>query len=186
VHAVVVAGPPASGKSTVGRALAREIGAALLDLDTATAPLVAVLSGVLGVRDLDDPRLGGPTRAARYETLLALAEDSLAVRTPVVLVAPFTAECRDRAAWQAVETRLAVAGGLPTLVWLHLDPDVVVRRLLARGAERDAAKVAEPAAFRRRITGAEPLAPHVTVAADRPVQALVADLVAALALQRAR
>ena len=119
---VLLTGPPASGKSTVGRALARHLRAALVDQDTATAPLTAVVAELVGVDDLDDHRLAGPTRAARYETVAALAEDNLRVGTPVVLVAPFTAERRDVLAWDALGGRLRAAGGSPLLVWLRVRP----------------------------------------------------------------
>ncbi len=131
--AVLLTGWPAAGKSTVGRALARRLGAALVDQDTATAPLVAVVMDLLGVHDLDDARLAGPTRQARYETVTALAEDNLRVGTPVVLVAPFTDERRDLDAWAALDRRLRAAGGSPLLVWLQLQPVTAVQRLVPAG-----------------------------------------------------
>jgi predicted kinase len=180
VPAVVMSGAPATGKSTVGRALARELRAAVVDLDTATAPLVGVVADLLGVSDLDDSRLSGPTRAARYETIVALAEESLAVGTPVVLVAPFTAERRDGAAWEALAGRLRAAGGTPTLVWLRLDPDVVLERLRARGAERDEPKLGDPQSYRDRLTVDPPACPHLDVDADRPVDVIVRELLGQL------
>ena len=42
--AVLVAGPPATGKSTLATALAPHLGAAILDLDVATGPLTRVVS----------------------------------------------------------------------------------------------------------------------------------------------
>jgi predicted kinase len=180
VPAVVLSGAPATGKSTVGRALARALGAAVLDQDTATGPLVDVVAGLLGVSDLDDPRLAGPTRAARYETLTALAEDTLHAGTPVVLVAPFTTERRDPAAWRALEHRLRTAGGAPVLVWLRLDPSVVVQRLRARGAPRDSAKLADAEAYRATVHVAAPSGPHLELDADRPVDLIVRELLGRL------
>ncbi|GMA84884.1 hypothetical protein GCM10025868_01340 [Angustibacter aerolatus] len=108
--AVLLAGAPASGKSTVGRLLAGRLGAALLDQDVATGPLVDVVQRLVGVDDLDDPRLAGLTRAARYEVLWALAESNLRAGVPVVLVAPFTAERSGDPHWAAARGRLAAAG----------------------------------------------------------------------------
>src|SRR6267154_5697353 len=90
--AVLIGGPPATGKSTLASALAPELGAALLDLDVATGPLTRVVSGLIGVRDLEDPVLAGLTRDARYDTLLQLADANLRAGLPVVLVAPFSRE----------------------------------------------------------------------------------------------
>jgi predicted kinase len=179
--AVLLTGWPAAGKSTVGRALARRLGAALVDQDTATAPLVAVVADLVGVHDLDDARLAGPTRRARYETVTALAEDNLRVGTPVVLVAPFTDERRDLGAWAAMDRRLRAAGGSPLLVWLQLQPATAVQRLRARGAARDLEKVTDPAAFTAALDVAEPAGPHLTVDGESPTDDVVRVVLAALA-----
>lgn len=181
VPVVLLTGPPAAGKTTVGRAVARHLGAALLDQDTATAPLTAVVADLVGVHDLDDRRLADPTRVARYETITALAEDSLRVGTPVVLIAPFTTERRDLPAWAALEGRLRAAGGAPTLVWLRLDPAIVVARLRARGAARDVAKLADVGAFTSSLDATAPTVPHVAVDAGGSTEDVVRHVLAALA-----
>jgi predicted kinase len=181
IPVVLLTGPPAAGKTTVGRALARHLGAALLDQDTATAPLTAVVADLVGVQDLDDSRLAGPTRAARYETITALAEDNLRAGIAVVLIAPFSTERRDGRAWAALDRRLRAAGGSPTLVWLRLDPATVVQRLRARGAERDVAKLADVAAFLSDLDVAAPAVPHRAVDAAGSTEDVVRGVLAALA-----
>jgi predicted kinase len=183
--AVLLTGLPGAGKSTVGRALARRLRAVLVDQDTATAPLVAVVAELVGVADLDDQRLAGPTRMARYETVIALAEDNLRVGIPVVLVAPFTAERRDPDAWSALDRRLRASGGAPLLVWLRLRPATAVQRLVVRGAARDLAKLADPAAFIAGLDLEEPAGPHVTVDAEGPTDDVVGRVLTGLAEHRA-
>ena len=180
VPAVLVAGPPGAGKSTVGGDLAGRLHAALLDLDPATAALVAVVAGLLGTADLDDPRLAARTRGPRYETLLALATDNLRAGTPVVLVAPFTAERRDPRAWADVSARLRSAGGEPLLLWLRLDAAGVAARLRSRGAGRDLAKAADPAAVVAGLDLDPPAVPHVMVDAALPPTGLLAAARAAV------
>lgn len=155
--ALLISGPPASGKSTLAAAVAARMHAALLDQDVITGALTAVVGELVGTHDLDDPALATLTRDARYEAVFAGAVCNLRVGTPVVLVAPFTAERTDPVAWRAVRDRLADAGGRPVLVWLRLPADELVRRLRARGAERDRGKLVDPAAF----AGAELLSPPV-------------------------
>jgi predicted kinase len=183
--AVLLTGWPAAGKSTVGRALARRLRAALVDQDTATAPLVAVVADLVGVADLDDQRLAGPTRRARYETVTALAEDNLRVGIPVVLVAPFTDERRDPDTWAILDRRLRDAGGRPLLVWLRLRPATAIERLRARGAARDLAKVADPVAFLAGLDLAEPAGPHVAVDGESPINDVVSQVLTALAEHQA-
>ena len=131
--AVLIGGPPATGKSTLATALAPEMGAALLDLDAATGPLTRVVSGLIGVRDLEDPVLAGLTRDARYDTLLQLADANLRAGLPVVLVAPFSRERAEPSAWAATARRLATD---PTMVWLYLPPQELIRRLTRRALSR--------------------------------------------------
>jgi predicted kinase len=168
--AVLIGGPPATGKSTLAAALAPRLGAALLDLDVATGPLTRVVSELAGVHDLDDPALAGLTRAARYDTLLGLAAANLQAGRPVVLVAPFTAERAQPAAWAAVADRLAI---VPVMVWLHLPPDELVRRLTLRSLARDESKIADPAAFLTGLDLGPPAVPHLALDAARPLGSLV-------------
>ncbi len=118
--AVLIGGPPATGKSTLAAALAPHLGAAILDLDVATGPLTRAISELIGVRDLHDPVLAGLTRDARYGTLLGLADANLRVGRPVILVAPFSTERAQPCAWAATARRIAA------------EPTMVVERMLRR------------------------------------------------------
>jgi predicted kinase len=171
---VLLSGAPASGKSTVSHLVARELRAAVIGQDVATGPLVDVVQRLVGIDDLDDPRLAGLTREPRYRVVLDLAVDNLAAGMPVVLVAPFTAERTDPAAWSATHDRLAAAGGAPLLVWLRIEPSEVLRRLQKRGAARDAPKLADEAAYLARMAKAcePPVVPHLALDATRPANEL--------------
>lgn len=140
---MLVTGPPGSGKSTLGAALAVRTGAALLDQDVVTGPLVAVLAGLVGAGDdLDHPALRGPVRDARYAAVLDTAAAQLGAGLDVVLVAPFTREVADREAWSALERRLRSDGAAHVdLLWLDCPPDLLLGRLRARGAARDLARL---------------------------------------------
>jgi predicted kinase len=177
--AVLISGAPATGKTTLGAALVPRLGAAVLDLDVATGPLTAVVSGLIGATDLSDPRLAELTRAARYETLLALAEDNLRGGTSVVLVAPFTAE-RSAAGWGAVVERLGPYADLG-LVWLHLPPGQLIERLARRAAARDSDKIKDPAAFLASVDREPPQAPHLALEATGRIGDRVDSVLAYLA-----
>lgn len=170
VAAVLIGGPPATGKSTLALALAPRLDAALLDLDVATGPLTRVVSQLSGVHDLDDPVLAGLTRDARYDTLLGLASANVSAGRPVVLVAPFSLERSRVSAWDATTARIP---GLATMVWLHLAPGELIRRLTERGLARDDSKLRDPASYLTGLDLEPPVIPHLALDASQPIEALV-------------
>jgi predicted kinase len=175
--AVLVGGPPATGKSTLAEALAPHLGAAILDLDVATGPLTALVSELIGVRDLHDPALAGLTRDARYATLLDLADANLRAGRPVVLVAPFSAERAQHSAWAAATRRIA---GDPTMVWLHLPAGELIQRLTRRALARDEGKISDPGSFLAALDLGPPVGPHLALDASQPTAALVAAVLSHL------
>jgi hypothetical protein len=171
----------------VGALLAATLGATLIDLDVATGPLVSVIGSLIRIEDIDDPQLATPTRAARYETITCLAEDNLRIGNTVLLVGPFTAERKKLAAWEELYARLHRAGGgAVTMVWLYLSREELVRRLRARGADRDVGKLRGEQRFIDQLDLGPPVGPHIPIHAvgsvDEIVRSIVMQLRAELAL----
>lgn len=168
-RALLVAGPPASGKSTLGRALARRLNGALLDQDVLTNPLVAVVARLVDAgHDLDHPRLRELVRDARYECLLDSAGLQLRCGTHAVLVAPFTAEARDSERWRVLDRRLRASGASAVdLVWLEGSAQLLEQRLRLRAAPRDRTRLADPRLLQEWLSGIRPATvPAVTVDAS--------------------
>ena len=175
-HAVLVSGDPATGKSTLGARLAPRIDATLLDLDVATGPLTDLVAAMSGHRDLSDPALAALTRVPRYATLFDLAQANLGTGRSVVLIAPFTAERRDRTAWDSARNRLEAAGGRVTLLWLHLPAEDLLARMRSRAAGRDTARLDDPDRYLAGLPTEPPVGPHVALDSRRAVDDLVAEL----------
>ncbi len=134
--AYVVAGPAGSGKSTFGRALASVTGAMVIDQDIATNPLMASLAALVGAGDdLDHPQLRGTVREARYQCVIDIASDNGRLGHDVVMIAPFTAESSDAAAWAELSRQLSPARVL--LVWVTVPPEVALARRVQRNLPRD-------------------------------------------------
>jgi predicted kinase len=180
--AVLIGGPPATGKSTLAMALAPRLDAAVLDLDVATAPLTRVVSELTGLHDLDDPALAGLTREARYDTLLGLAAANLAAGRPVVLVAPFTLERSRVSAWAATTKRILAPA---TMVWLYLEPGELIGRLTERGLARDEGKLRDPASYLAGLDLERPAIPHLALDASQPTATLVSSVLDHLSVQGA-
>jgi predicted kinase len=122
---VVVSGPAASGKTTLARRVADEVGVPLLGKDTIKAALFAVLD----VHDIETAQLAG--RAA-VNVLLALAHE---VRGCVVLESVWP-----RA--QSVDDLTRLDGQLVE-VFCRCDPAVAEARYAARMEERPTGYVSE-------------------------------------------
>ena len=179
--ALLIAGPPASGKSTVGASLARTLGVTLIDQDVAIGPLLSVIGSLVNIDDIDDPRLATLTRADRYETLSCLAEDNLRVGNTVLLVAPFTEERRNLHAWEELVDRLhRAAGGAVTMIWLYLSREELLQRMRDRGADRDAAKLSGEQRFIDQLDLGPPVGPHIPIHAFGSVDQIVRSILTQL------
>ena len=125
-----------------------------------------MVSDLAGVHDLDDPVLAGLTRDARYDTLLGLAEANLGRAGP----------------WSSSRPLVPNEPGLPpgpappsdsrraTMVWLHLPPDELIRRLTRRALARDENKIRDPASFLTGLDLEPPAIPHLALDASQPTR----------------
>jgi predicted kinase len=160
-QAIFVCGVPASGKTSFGRALARRMGWAILDLDTVTNPLFEHIGGEFLV---DVPTSDTPVRASvndiRYKCLFDTAAENLSVGVNVVVIAPFTSERTFESVWASVPMRLGVTFEQVHLAWMDTDANDVVKRMKMRGADRDRDKIAHPDIYLTADVMRPPGAPH--------------------------
>jgi sugar-phosphatase len=166
-----VAGPAGSGKTTLGRALAQRLGAAMVDLDSVTNPLLDGLADVVAPGShWNDPALRVRVRPARYAALMAVAADQVAAGLDAVLVAPFTAELRGGTEWQLLTE--AVSPAPVRVAWLRADESLLRQRVAQRQEPRDVVRTAadlEP-----------PTVEHTVVDASASTATQVAQLLAAV------
>lgn len=178
----IVAGAPGAGKTTVAALLADRLDPhpALLDKDTIYGSFVAAMLTMSGREpgEREGDWYDANIKLHEYQGLTATAREIRAFGCPVLLVAPFTGQIRNPGRWEAWCAQLG--GGEVHLVWVSCDPQILRQRLIARGSERDGAKLAAYAQFIERMRPDEPPpVPHFAIynTNDRNEQQPPADLV---------
>ena len=67
------------------------------------------------------------------------------------------------------------------MVWLHLPPDELIRRLTQRALARDENKIRDPASFLTGLDLEPPAIPHLALDASQPTATLVKSVLDHLA-----
>ena len=167
--AIIVCGAPGGGKSTYGKRLAEEMGAAFIDIDASTERLVQVglkLSGK-DASDRDSSFFKENFRRQIYEQMFDIALDNLAA-VDVVLAGPFTKEILDPEWPQLLKCRL---GTSVEVHYIRCSPEVRRRRMESRGNLRDASKLQDWEKYIEYYGDEQlPSFPHVVVENDNEIE----------------
>lgn len=179
---VMIGGYAGSGKTELGRILARESGWPILDKDTATRPVVehALVADGVPAHDRESETYLQQIRPLEYASLLALTAENAECGVSAIVTAPFVGEFRDPAWRKRTEAMLSSADAELTFAWVRCDPETMLTYLRHRGAARDAGKLA---AWEEYLAGIDPMwepdFPHVLIdnsASSEPLQSQARDL----------
>lgn len=153
----IICGNAGTGKTTLGKLLADESGAIMLDIDTVSERLVQAGLAQSGrpKNDRDSAEYKAVYRSAIHETLFALADENLS-RLPCIIIAPFTTERRNRGFVRAVEERLQCPVEI-LFVWCEEEERRL--RIIQRNNPRDVAKLASWGAYSAAGRDPEPRPP---------------------------
>jgi predicted kinase len=144
-QAVLIGGYAGSGKSELGRIIARATGWAMLDKDTLTRPVVEAALEMLGQSpdDRESDTYLRVVRPAEYAALAAAMTENLEVGTSCVVTAPFLREFTSRAWLDRTAAACQAQGAAVTVVWIRCDADSMRSYLRHRGAARDRWKLTQ-------------------------------------------
>ncbi|WP_051072940.1 GntR family transcriptional regulator [Nocardiopsis valliformis] len=144
-NVLFVGGYAGSGKSELGRVLAKETGWPMLDKDTLTRPVVEAALEVLGAspHDRESDVYLEKVRPREYEALSAAARENVECGTSVITTAPYIKEFNDPAWIDRTKAMYTGLGARITFVWVHCDADTMHTYIRHRGAARDTAKLAD-------------------------------------------
>lgn len=142
---LIIGGYAGSGKTELGRILARETAWPILDKDTATRPVVeaALETHGLSPHDRESSTYIDLIRPREYEGLMAAATENVECGTSAIVTAPFLQEFADTAWIGRTRARFEGLGATTTLVWVRCDAATMQTYLRHRGAARDTAKLAD-------------------------------------------
>jgi DNA-binding transcriptional regulator YhcF (GntR family) len=143
-HLVVIGGYAGSGKSELGRTLARLTSWAMVDKDTTTRPVVEKVLEVMGSspNDRESDIYLNEVRPREYEAMMATIVENLTSGSNVIASAPFIRELKDDAWIQRLQSLCESTGTRLIVVWVKCDAESMHTYLRGRGAARDTAKLA--------------------------------------------
>lgn len=142
-HVVLIGGYAGSGKTELGRIIARKTSWPILDKDTTTRQVVEAALESMGLSRHDRESDGylRIIRPAEYNALTEAVTENLQCGNSVVMTAPFIRELRDQAWCDRFEANIASQGAQLHVVWVRCDEDTMRTYLQHRGAARDTSKL---------------------------------------------
>lgn len=182
-HAVLIGGYAGSGKSELGRILARETGWPILDKDTLTRPVVEAALEALGrsPHDRESDDYLTIVRPREYEALQAAADENVQCGNSVILTAPFLREFADMNWLERMKSGYEALNTQVTVVWVYCDVRTMQTYLRRRGAARDYAKLTDWTTYMGSVDiNVRPLLDHVVIencAASAPLHVQAKELV---------
>jgi len=175
-HVILIGGYAGSGKTELGRILARDTGWPVLDKDTLTRPPVEAALEALGQspHDRESDVYLNTIRPREYEALTAATVENVECGNSAIVTAPFIREFNDPAWLHRTQANYAALKATTTLVWLYCDVQTIHTYLRRRGAARDNVKLADwPVYINTVDTAFRPSVPHVVIdncASSPPLQ----------------
>ncbi|GHH49228.1 GntR family transcriptional regulator [Lentzea cavernae] len=181
---VLIGGYAGSGKTELGRIIARETGWPMLDKDTLTRPVVEAALELLDLspNDRESEEYLTNVRPREYEALMNAMSENVQCGNSAIVTAPFIKEFKDPAWLNRIQASCDAMGAAVSVVWVYCDASTMNTYIRHRGAARDTSKLENWSAYLQAIdVEFRPPVPHVVMdnsASGVPLQAQARKLVA--------
>nr|CTQ93327.1 putative P-loop ATPase [Kibdelosporangium sp. MJ126-NF4] len=141
---VLIGGYAGSGKTELGRMLARQSHWPMLDKDTTTRPVVEAALEKFGIApsDRESDVYLSVLRPTEYEALIATMVENVSCGNSAIVTAPFIRELSDEAWCERIAANLSSLGAELHVVWVRCDEPTMKSYIKQRGAARDSNKLA--------------------------------------------
>ena len=183
---LLIGGYAGSGKTELGRVIARETGWPMLDKDTLTRPVVEAALELLDLspNDRESDAYVNKIRPREYEALNSAMTENVQCGTSAIVTAPFIREFSDPAWVNRMQAACDGMGAALTFIWVYCDADTMHTYVRHRGAARDANKLANWDSYLAGIDlELRPPVPHVVIdnsVSSKPMQDQARELITAL------
>lgn len=164
---IVVVGAPASGKTKIGREIARTCNLAVSDKDHVTGQLLAAMMKDAGFEGEDYSQTDlNRFRKAIYGCMEDVAKDNLRVGMGTVIISPYAD--RGYANWfDDLRSRIDANGEADWfVVWVDITPEFALKRIKKRNSPRDVIKLKDWNAFVRKNYWGAPNCEHIRLNAE--------------------
>ncbi len=139
---ILVAGPPACGKTFVSELIAKNIkDAVYLDKDDLGDLLRQACVLNKEPLDYDGKFYQNKLRTVEYETILCISLSALRFNDTVILNAPFLKEVRDFEYMQNLKEKVNLMGAELFLIWVVASEKIIYERMRKRNSSRDKLKL---------------------------------------------
>ena len=149
-HMILVASPPACGKTFIAKELARALGNAVyLDKDSVIVLSKQVFKAAHEPFNRSSDFFETYVRNYEYEAIMTIAFEALEFNDHVLINAPFARELKSPTYVRDLRRVLAERGADLSIVWVSTDPEVCHQRMLKRASE---STVTPPCSTARRAS----------------------------------
>lgn len=157
---VIITGCAGSGKTSLGKKIARETGWAYIDKDTVTRDFTDFILVDKGKSksDRESDVYCNEIRPVEYQITFKVCDENLRLGNSVILTIPFIAQIQDYGKWQKMvqEYGLDLDDVVVKFVWINHDEGSEYTRVTKRNADRDGYKLQHWEEYTRGLEGITP------------------------------